>query len=264
MKRQINKILRNQTDIFYKRNLTKHTSEAVLSLVDSFIRSLFRVVIFFYSFVRGSMKCACESVQYLKRLQFRYFAYTLLSTGLCVFVMCSVAVDASWLDAIGAKHSRVLAKYLSTGTLTKEHIGVLVKQASEEHGVEPKLIWSVIQIESNFDPLARSTDGAIGLMQLMPETAKYLEVNNPWDAYENISGGTKYLRYLLERFDGDVSLALAAYNAGPGSVAKYKGIPPYPETTAFVRRVMLLYQGDKPKQSSPKIDNSSPSNLLEL
>jgi len=114
----------------------------------------------------------------------------------------------------------------------------LIQEHAQSQSLRPELVRAVIQIESGFNPRAQSAKGAMGLMQLMPATARWLGVNNPWDPSQNIRGGTKYLRQLLDQYDGNEQLALAAYNAGSGAVARYGGrIPPYRETRDYVRKV---------------------------
>lgn len=119
-----------------------------------------------------------------------------------------------------------------------------ISSAAKVHGVDPALVRAVIHAESNFNPLARSRKGAMGLMQLMPKTAQDMgvAVDDLTNPTHNIRGGVKYLAWLLKRFNGDTKLATAAYNAGPGAVAKYKGIPPYEETKTYVSRVNILHQ----------------------
>jgi hypothetical protein len=116
-----------------------------------------------------------------------------------------------------------------------------VNKAAEKYGVEKKLILSVIKQESSFNPNATSHAGAMGLMQLMPGTAKSLGVTNAYDVEQNVEGGTKYLRKLLDMHGNSKELALAAYNAGPGAVKKFGGIPNYKETQNYVRKVMQNY-----------------------
>lgn len=106
------------------------------------------------------------------------------------------------------------------------------------HNLNPKVLEALVEQESGFDPLAESKVGAQGLTQLMPKTARSLGVSDPLDPVQNLNGGAKYLKQMLNQFDGDLPKALAAYNAGPGAVNKYHGIPPYAETQNYVKRIM--------------------------
>ena len=116
----------------------------------------------------------------------------------------------------------------------------VIRWAGRSHGLSPALVKAVVHAESLFDPHAISSKGAQGLMQLMPQTAVALGVENPFSPWENIEGGTRYLAYLLKRFRGDLRLALAAYHAGERTVRRYSGVPPYRETRRYVSRVLTL------------------------
>jgi soluble lytic murein transglycosylase len=118
----------------------------------------------------------------------------------------------------------------------------IISQASEKFNIEPPLVKAVIKAESGFDHRAVSKKGAQGLMQLMPDTANDMAVDDPYDPTQNIFGGTKYLSKLMERYNKKLEHVLAAYNAGPEKVDQYKGVPPYKETKTFVKRVLSYYE----------------------
>jgi len=120
----------------------------------------------------------------------------------------------------------------------RTEIDQIVRKCAKENNIDENLIKAVIKAESGFNPNAKSPVGALGLMQLMPSTAKGLGVDNPFDPEQNIKGGAKHLRGLIDRFGGKLDLALAAYNAGAGAVNKYGGIPPYNETQNYVKKVL--------------------------
>jgi hypothetical protein len=141
-----------------------------------------------------------------------------------------------------------------TNTRASEYHAIIHEKASM-YDLDPSLIKAVITTESNWNKRAVSPKGAMGLMQLMPATANEMNVRNPYDPEENIEGGTKYLRYLLERFNGDLTLALAAYNAGPKTVEKFGYVPPITETKHYVNRVLSLYNG---KTGYHSLSNDSP------
>ena len=125
--------------------------------------------------------------------------------------------------------------------VSRSEIDDLIAKYSDKTGLDEDFVKAVINQESGFNPNATSKCGAMGLMQLMPSTAQGLGVTNAYDAEQNIEGGTKYLKGLMDRFNNDKSLALAAYNAGPNAVKKYGGIPPYAETQNYVKSVLSRY-----------------------
>lgn len=135
------------------------------------------------------------------------------------------------------------ANATSSGSVSSpENLEEYFKEASETYGVDINLLKAIARQESNFNPSATSSAGAMGVMQLMPSTAKGLGVTNAYDAQENIMGGAKLMAQNLKKYNGDVSLALAAYNAGSGNVDKYGGIPPFKETQNYVKKVLGYYQ----------------------
>jgi len=151
--------------------------------------------------------------------------------------------EANRSAGIGARHSiyghgRDISLCKERDCIKSPELSKLVYETASRHGVDPDLLKAIIEVESGGRPDARSRKGAVGLMQLMPETAAEVGVKDRTDRHQNIRGGTIYFRNLLERFGGNVVLALAAYNAGPASVEKYKGIPPYLETVRYVRKVL--------------------------
>lgn len=129
----------------------------------------------------------------------------------------------------------------NTQAATKSQILNVVNQIAEKHGVDEKLVQALIKQESGFNPKAKSKAGAMGLMQLMPSTAKNLGVQDPYNIIQNVEGGVKYLKSMLNKYNGNVILALAAYNAGPGAVDKYDGVPPYKETQNYVKNILANY-----------------------
>ena len=123
-----------------------------------------------------------------------------------------------------------------------QRFDALIESVAEEYGLEAALIHSIIRTESNYDPHAVSSKGAVGLMQLMPETAKRYGVRNLYDPRQNIEGGVKYLKDLMNLFEGKTDHVLAAYNAGHNAIKKYGGIPPFPETRRFIEKVKTTYK----------------------
>ena len=137
---------------------------------------------------------------------------------------------------------KIFSSNLTSKAQERANIDALIEQYSAKNGLDSAFVKAVIKQESGFQPKVTSHCGAMGLMQLMPATASSLGVKDAYDPEQNIAGGTKYLKGLLDRFGGNKSLALAAYNAGPNAVAKYNGIPPYKETQNYVKNIMSMYQ----------------------
>lgn len=142
------------------------------------------------------------------------------------------------------KDRQLRTRFRTAARVNPQEYEHLIKTSAAKYGVSPALVRAVIQAESGYNPNAVSRAGASGLMQLMPGTAKSLNVSNTFDPQQNVDGGVRYLKFLLDTFKGDVSLALAAYNAGLSKVARYGGIPPYQETRTYVNRVLSNMQAD--------------------
>lgn len=156
----------------------------------------------------------------------------------------SIQVRADGMKVIVNEPSEARSRRLSDRLLAvpDPELAEAIDRHALELDLEPRLVQALVQVESGYNRKARSNKGAIGLMQLMPGTASDLAVADPWDAEQNLRGGTRYLRQMLDRFGG-LELALAAYNAGPEAVVKYGGVPPYAETRAYVQRILHLFDG---------------------
>ena len=180
-------------------------------------------------------------------------SFLLFFASSCTLPITAGATVAAYMDVQGNLHyvrgksGRTNRKIAinrpvprSTGNFSSQTINAFIHAAASEHGIDPLLIKAIIKTESNFDPAAVSPKGAQGLMQLMPATARDLQVVDPYDPQDNIAGGTKYLRSLLDSYGWDVALSLAAYNAGPGNVKN--AIPNIHQTQIYVAKVLDNYQ----------------------
>jgi soluble lytic murein transglycosylase-like protein len=154
------------------------------------------------------------------------------------------AVEAALASQAQSLYAQIqaLEAEVATGKITRSQLWAAVQSIARAYGIDPYLVWAVIREESGGNPTARSSAGALGLMQLMPSTAAMLGVTDPFNPQQNLTGGVKYLASLLKRFHGNVALALAAYNAGPGAVLDFGGIPPYPETRNYVKSILTMYE----------------------
>ena len=158
--------------------------------------------------------------------------------------LTSASIRAARTAAAEVNQSQEASGFIpGSRAFTAQDIDAAIEAAAARHNVDPSLVRSVIKVESNFNPNAVSRKGAMGLMQLMPQTARSLNVTNPFDPEQNVDAGVRHLKKLMESFGGSVPLSLAAYNAGAGAVARSGGIPRYAETRDYVRRITGLYFG---------------------
>lgn len=171
---------------------------------------------------------------------------------LCCFTLLPLGAKAEVKTKLGANgiphiynetsEQRSWRASASLRQLRNAELQEMIERHADRQRLSRRLVQAVVQVESGYNSRALSPKGAKGLMQLMPDTARSLSVRDPYDPEESLSGGTRYLRQMLDRF-GDLQLALAAYNAGPGAVDRYDGIPPYKETRNYVRRILTLIDG---------------------
>ena len=157
-------------------------------------------------------------------------------------VRSAAAEVNSYLSQDGSRQDSQTIGF-SRKPFTQKEIDAAIEEAAARHNVDPNLVRSVIKVESNFNPNAVSRKGAMGLMQLMPQTARQFNVTNPFDPEQNVDAGVRHLKHLMESFGGDVRLTLAAYNAGATAVARSSGIPRIRETRNYVKRITELYYG---------------------
>jgi soluble lytic murein transglycosylase-like protein len=146
-------------------------------------------------------------------------------------------------DSVSSANAKIVTANYRGRAASQQDIDSAIAMAAARHNVDPNLVRAVVKVESNFNPNAVSRKGAMGLMQLMPSTARQLRVKNPFDPEQNVDAGVRHLKQLLESYGGDVNLTLAAYNAGSGAVARSAGVPHYAETRSYVRRITDLYYG---------------------
>jgi soluble lytic murein transglycosylase-like protein len=153
----------------------------------------------------------------------------------------SANIRAARSAAAEVNESQQFSSFVRGKPFTQQEIDAAIDEAASRHSVDPGLVRAVIKVESNFNPNAISRKGAMGLMQLMPQTARQLKVTNPFDPQQNVDAGVRHLKQLMESYNGNVPLTLAAYNAGAGAVARSGGVPRFAETRDYVKRITGLY-----------------------
>ena len=170
-----------------------------------------------------------------------------LIAGVVLFAVCNKYAESLDLALESEKGGLHLEEHVCIdNTSGKLQYHDLIYSKALKYQVEPALVYAMIMVESSGRSRAISRKGAKGLMQLMPATARQMNVKNPFNPEENIEGGVKYMSYLLDRFNGDVAFALAAYNAGPRKIERFRGIPPFKETQRYVKKVLSIYIQESP------------------
>ena len=157
-------------------------------------------------------------------------------------------------DSTQGANAKIVAANSHGHQASADEVDQSIIMSAARHNVDPNLVRAVIKVESNFNSNAVSSKGAMGLMQLMPKTARELKVKNPFDPQQNVDAGVRHLKYLLEKYNGDVNLTLAAYNAGEGAVRRSAGVPQYSETQDYVRKITRLYYGGDVSQGGTSRD----------
>ena len=174
-----------------------------------------------------------------------------------------IFINAGETRAKGGLATRALRRdKAGNASLPPPEINDLVEQTASRLQIDPQLVHAIIKVESEYDPKAVSRKGAMGLMQLIPETAQRFGVENPFNPKENIEGGVSYLKYLLDLYRGDLSLSLAAYNAGEGAVQRFGGIPSFVETQDYVRKVTDIYQSVSPQSGTNAAGNKPQASAI--
>ncbi len=173
-----------------------------------------------------------------------WLAIALVSFPVAAEVKLKVLEDGTRVMYNEGRRRRTYGPPRAAVSSSSEELESLVAKYAAMRSLDPDLVRAVIQVESGGQTMALSNKGAMGLMQLMPGTARELAVDDPYDAEQNVSGGTQYLSRMLDLFNGNLELALSGYNAGPEAVNRYGGIPPYPETRSYVEKVIRLYRDE--------------------